>query len=335
MKAIMYRDFGLPDVLRLEKVEKPTPADDEVLVAVHAAAVNMFDWYMVRGKPFFFRLVLGRGRQKPLGVDLAGVVEAVGRNVTRLKPGDDVFGTGRDKSVRSKRGSFAEYVSTYETMLAVKPRNVTFEQAAGIPVAGLTALQGLRDHGRVERGQKVLINGASGGIGTFAVQIAKSFGAEVTAVCSSSHVEAVRSIGANRVIDYTKEDFTQDDERYDLMLDIAGNHSWSECKRVLDPGGTYVGVGAAGIQHGKRGGWREMGHFLQVRLVSIGGGRNVVAVFVASLKKDDLVLLGDLLVSGRVKAVIERRYDLDGIPEALGYMATGHAGGKIAIEVGQ
>src|SRR6266550_5202028 len=218
MKAIVYREFGSPDVLSLAEIDKPTPGDDEVLVAVYAAAVNMFDWYMVRGKPFVFRLVLGLGRPKPLGVDLAGVVEAVGRNVTRFKPGDDVFGTGRDKSVRSKRGSFAEYVSTYETMLAVKPRNVTFEQAAGIPVAGLTALQGLRDHGRVERGQKVLINGASGGIGTFAVQIAKAFSADVTGVCSTRNVELVRGIGADHVIDYNRENFTPGATRYDVIF---------------------------------------------------------------------------------------------------------------------
>src|SRR6266566_8291728 len=227
MKAIVYREFGSPDVLRLEEVEKPAPRDDEVLVAVHAAAVNMFDWYMVRGKPFVFRLVLGPGRQKPLGVDLSGVVEAIGRNVTRFKPGDEVFGTGRDKSVRSKRGSFAEYVSTYEKMLASKPRNVTFEQAAGVPVAGLTALQGLRNHGLLRRGQKVLVNGASGGVGTFAVQIAKAFGADVTAVCSTRNVEMVQTIGADYVIDYTREDFTQGAQRYDVVLDCVGNHSLS------------------------------------------------------------------------------------------------------------
>jgi len=324
MKAILAHGPGSPAALKVEEAERPLVSDDGVLVRVRASSANTVDLYALTPVAHLQRSL------KPgvVGTDFAGTVESVGKAVTLFRPGDEVFGGGR--------GAFAEYMFIPERKAVVrKPAGLSFEQAATVAVAGTTALQGLRDHGRIERGQRVLINGASGGVGTFAVQIAKSFGAEVTAVCSSSHVEAVRSIGANRVIDYTKEDFTQDDERYDLMLDIAGNHSWSECKRVLDPGGTYVGVGAAGIQHGKGGGWRALGHFLQVRLVSIGGGRNVVAVFVASLKKDDLVLLGDLLVSGRVKAVIERRYDLDGIPEALGYMATGHAGGKIAIEVGQ
>ena len=321
MKAI--RAHG-PATLKVEEVERPIVPDDGVLVRVRASSANTVDLYALTPVAHLQRSL----KPGAVGTDFAGTVESVGKAVTLFRPGDEVFGGGR--------GAFAEYMFIPERKAVVrKPAGLSFEQAATVAVAGTTALQGLRDHGRIERGQRVLINGASGGVGTFAVQIAKSFGAEVTAVCSSSHVEAVRSIGANRVIDYTKEDFTQDDERYDLMLDIAGNHSWSECKRVLDPGGTYVGVGAAGIQHGKGGGWRALGHFLQVRLVSIGGGRNVVAVFVASLKKDDLVLLGDLLVSGRVKAVIEKRYDLDGIPEALGYMATGHAGGKIAIEVGQ
>ncbi len=242
MKAVVYRDFGSPDVLSVEDVEKPTPRDDEVLVAVHAAAVNMFDWYMVRGKPFVFRLVLGPGRPKPLGVDLAGVVEAVGRNVTRFKPGDEVFGTGRDK-MRAKRGSFAEYVSTYENMLASKPRNVSFEQAAGVPVAGLTALQGLRDRGLLRSGQKVLVNGASGGVGTFAVQIAKAFGADVTGVCSTRNVELVRRIGADHVIDYTRENFTTGAVRYDVILDIVSSQSWPDCRRMLTDNGKYVAVG--------------------------------------------------------------------------------------------
>src|SRR5438128_7682814 len=234
MKAIVYRDFGTSDVLNVENIDKPTPADNEVLVAVRAAAVNMFDWYMVRGKPAFFRLILGSGK-KPLGVDLAGEVEAVGRSVTRFKPGDHVFGTGRGKGVRSKAGSFAEYVSTPEKILAIKPRNVTFEQAAGVPVAGLTALQALRDHGLLRRGQKVLVNGASGGVGTFAVQIAKAFGADVTGVCSTRNVEMVEGIGADHVIDYTKDDFTRNGQRYDFILDSVANHSLANTRSALAP----------------------------------------------------------------------------------------------------
>src|SRR5207237_6700757 len=238
----VYRDFGSPDVLRTEDIGTPTPGDKEVLIAVRAAAVNMFDWYMVRGKPAFFRLVLGSGK-KPLGVDLAGVVEAIGRSVTRFKPGDQVFGTARGKGIRAKAGSFAEYVPTPEQTLAIKPRNVTFEQAAAVPVAGLTALQALRDHGRVLRGQKVLINGASGGVGTFAVQIAKAFGADVTGVCSTRNVDMVRRIGADHVIDYTRENFTAGATHYEVILDIVGNHPWSAVRRVLTDSGKCVIVG--------------------------------------------------------------------------------------------
>ena len=324
MKAIRAHGPGSPAALKVEEVERPIVSDDSVLVRVRASSANPVDLYSLTPVAHLQRSL----KPGAVGTDFAGTVESVGKAVTLFRPGDEVFGGGR--------GAFAEYMCIPERKAVVrKPAGLSFEQAGTVAVAGTTALQALRDHGRVERGQRVLINGASGGVGTFAVQIAKSFGAEVTAVCSSSHVDVVRSIGANRVIDYTKEDFTQGGEHYDLMLDIAGNHSWSECKRVLDPGGSYVGVGAAGIQHGKGGGWRALGHFLQVRLASIGGGRNVVAVFVASLKKDDLVLLGDLLASRRVQPVIERRYDLGGISEALDYLATGHAGGKIAIEVGQ
>ena len=228
---------------KLEDVEKPTPADDEVLVAVRAASVNMFDWYMVQGKPALLRLALGLTTPKPLGVDLSGIVEAVGQSVTEFKPGDRVFGTGRDKGLRSKRGAFAEYVSTPARALAIMPRNSTFEQAAGVPMAGLTALQGLRDHGRIQRGQKVLINGASGGIGTFAVQIAKAFGADVTGVCSTRNADMVRSIGADHVIDYTRENFTTGATRYDVILDIVGSQPWPACRRVLTDSGKYVLAG--------------------------------------------------------------------------------------------
>ena len=323
MRAVLAHSAGSPAALRIEKFERPAVPDDGVLVRVRASSANPVDLYSLTPVAHLQRSL----KPAVVGTDFAGTVEAVGRAVTLFQPGDEVFGGGR--------GAFAEYICISEQKAVVrKPAGMSFEQAATVPVAASTALQALRDHGQIRPGQRVLINGASGGVGTFAVQIARSFGAEVTAVCSSRHVDVVRSIGAQSVIDYTKEDFTRAGDRYDLMLDIAGNHSWSECMRVLHSGATYVGVGAAGVQHGRGGGWRAIGHFLNVRLASIGGGRHVVAVFIASLKKDDLVLLGGLVASGQVKPVIERRYDLDGIAEALVYLATGHAGGKIAIQVG-
>ena len=319
MKAVVYRDFGSPDVLSVEDVEKPTPRDDEVLVAVHAAAVNMFDWYMVRGKPFVFRLVLGPGRPKPLGVDLAGVVEAVGRNVTRFKPGDEVFGTGRDK-MRAKRGSFAEYVSTPEKMLAIKPRNVTFEQAAGVPVAGLTALQGLRNRGLLRRGQKVLVNGASGGVGTFAVQIAKAFGADVTGVCSTRNVEMVQRIGADHVIDYTRENFTTGAVRYDVILDIVGSQSWPDCRRMLTDNGKYVAVGGPPR--------RALPLMLREPFT-----RGKLVTFIARANLADLNVLRELIEDGRVTPVVDRTYPLEETAEAVRYVAAGHTRGKVVIKV--
>src|SRR2546430_4392937 len=322
-KDVVAKGPGLPAALKAEEIERPAVPADGVLVHVHASSVTPVDLYSLSPVAHLVRSF------KPgvVGTDFAGTVEAIGRAVPVFQPGDEVFGGGR--------GAFAEYISISEQKAVVrKPAGVTFGNAATVVVAGSTALQALRDDGRIKHGQRVLINGASGGVGTFAVQIARAFGAQVTAVCSSRHVEVVRSIGADRVIDYTQQDFARAGERYDLMLDVAGNRSWSECKGVLGRGATYVGVGAAGIQHGPGGGWRAIGHFLNVRLASIGGGRNVVAVFIASLKKDDLVFLGGLVASGQVKPVIERRYDLDGISEALDYLSTGHAGGKVAIEVG-
>jgi NADPH:quinone reductase-like Zn-dependent oxidoreductase len=320
LKAIIYRDFGSVDVLKLENVDKPVPVDDEVLVAVRAAAVNMFDWYMVRGKPAIFRLLLGSST-KPLGVDLAGEVEAVGRNVTRFKPGDKVFGTGRDKALRSKRGSFAEYVSTPEKLLVIKPRNVTFEQAAGIPVAGLTALQGLRDHGLLRRGQKVLINGASGGIGTFAVQIAKTFGAEVTGVCSTRNVEMVRGIGADHVIDYTRENFTTGPTRYDVILDIVGRQPWLACRRVLAANGKYVIAGGPPS--------RAIPLLLLAPFT-----RGKVVTFVARANPDDLNVLRELIEERGVTPVIDRSYRLEETAEAVRYVAAGHTRGKVVIAMG-
>jgi len=280
MKAVVYERFGSPDVLQLREVETPALTDDGVLVRVRASSVNPYDWHFMTGTPLLVRL--GAGLRKPkngrLGVDFAGTVEAVGQDVAQVKPGDEVFGTSN--------GAFAEYVCVPEARNVVpKPANVTFEQAAAVPVAGVTALQALRDKGRLQAGQKVLINGASGGVGTFAVQIAKSFGAEVTGVCSTRNVDTVRSIGADNVVDYTQEDFTVDGRRYDLMLDIAGNRSWSECKRVLTDTATLVVVGGR-----KTNRWiGPLGDGLKKRFASLAGSRKVVSPFLASIKKDDLV----------------------------------------------
>jgi NADPH:quinone reductase-like Zn-dependent oxidoreductase len=319
MRAIVYRDFGTPDVLEVEEVPKPAPADDEVLVAVRAAAVNTFDWYMVRGKPAIFRLLLGSG-QKPLGVDLAGEVEAVGRSVTRFKAGDRVFGTGRDK-MRAKRGSFAEYVSVRERALAIMPRNATFAQAAAVPVAGLTALQALRDRGHVARGQKVLINGASGGIGTFAVQIAKALGADVTGVCSTRNADMVRLIGADHVIDYTRENFTAGETRYDVIVDIVSNQSWPACRRVLTSTGKYIPVGGPP----SRG--------ISLMLLE-PFARGKLITFVARVNVEDLNAIREMIEAGTVTPVIDRSYTLEQTADAVRYVATGHTRGKVVISVG-
>jgi len=322
MRAVVSHGPGSMSALRAEDIDRPSPADDGVLVRVRASSANPVDLFALTPVAHMQRGL----KAAVMGTDFAGTVEAVGKNVSDFEPGDDVFGGGR--------GAFAEYLAISEQgAMARKPAGVPFDQAGAVTVAGSTALQALRDHGRVQRGQRVLVNGASGGVGTFAVQIARSFGAEVTAVCSTRHVELVRSIGAQRVIDYTTDDFTLGGERYDLMLDVAGNRSWSECMRVLESDATYVGVGAAGIQHGKGGGWRAIGHFLQVRMGSLRGTRRVVTLFIAKLSKDDLVFLGALLASGSLKAVIDRRYDLAGVADALGYLDQGHAMGKIAIEI--
>ena len=322
MRAVVSHGPGSMSALRAEDIDRPAPADDGVLVRVRASSANPVDLFALTPVAHMQRGL----KAAVMGTDFAGTVEAVGKNVSDFEPGDEVFGGGR--------GAFAEYLAISEQgAMARKPAGVPFDEAGAVTVAGSTALQALRDHGRVQRGQRVLINGASGGVGTFAVQIARSFGAEVTAVCSTKHVELVRSIGAQRVIDYTTDDFTLGGERYDLMLDVAGNRSWSECMRVLESDATYVGVGAAGIQHGKGGGWRAIGHFLQVRMGSLRGTRRVVTLFIAKLSKDDLVFLGALLASGSLKAVIDRRYDLAGVADALGYLDQGHAMGKIAIEI--
>ncbi|MGH3137188.1 MAG: NAD(P)-dependent alcohol dehydrogenase [Gaiellaceae bacterium] len=324
MRAAVRHRFGPAEaVVELEEIEKATPSDDELLVRVRAASVNPADWYSVTGRPWVGRVQMGLRRPKGerLGVDFAGTVEEVGKDVTEFRPGDEVFG-GRD-------GAFAEYVCVREERAVVpKPSNVTFEEAAAVPIAALTALQGLRDKGQIQAGQKVLINGASGGVGTFAVQIAKALGAEVTGVCSTPNVEIARSLGADHVVDYTREDFTRSDQRYDLLLDIAGSRSWSEYKRVLNTQATLVIVGAP-----KR--TRLLGplsHVVTVRLASVGGSRKVV-FFIAKFNKADMVVLRDLLESGKVTSVIDRRYELSDVVDALRYMGEGHAQGKIVLSM--
>ena len=322
MKAIVYCEYGSPDVLKLEDIEKPTPGDDQVLVRVRAASVNPLDWHYIRGTPYFMRL--GAGLRKPkvtrLGVDFAGTVEAIGRSVKRFQPGDEVFG--------GRTGAFAEYVSVREDRAVVlKPANLTFEQAASVPIAAITALQALRDKGKIQPGQKVLINGASGGVGTFAVQIAKSFGAEVTGVCSTRNVDMVRSIGADQVIDYTKEDFTKSAQRYDLIIDNVGNRSLLECRRVLNPKGKYIMIG------GPTGRWidplpRVLNALVLSRFVS-----QDIGMFLAELNREDLTILRDLMQAGKVKPVIDRQYRLSDVPEAIRYLEQGHARGKVVITV--
>jgi NADPH:quinone reductase-like Zn-dependent oxidoreductase len=327
MKAIVRCDYGLAN-LKLENVEKPSPADDQILVKVHAVAVNPYDWHFVEGTPYVMRAIAGVGLRKPkdirLGVDFAGTVEAVGKNVTQFKPGDEVFG-GRD-------GAFAEYVCRRAVgAVAPKPAGLTFEQAASINIAGITALQGVRDKGKVQSGQKVLINGASGGVGTFAVQIAKSFGAEVTGVCSTRNLEMVRSLGADHVIDYTKEDFTKGDQHYDVILDNVGNHSLSEYRRLLTQDGTYVliGGGSANEQGFLGGLGKALNAAVYSRFV-----KQKMGMMMAEPSTKDLTLLADMMQSGKIKPVIDRTYkSLSEIPEAIRYVEEGHARGKVVITV--
>jgi NADPH:quinone reductase-like Zn-dependent oxidoreductase len=323
MKAIVRRCYGAPDVVKLEDIAKPPAADDRVLVKVHAASVNPLDWHYTRGNPYIMRAMMGVGAPEDirLGVDFAGTVEAVGKNVTRFKPGDEVFG-GRD-------GAFAEYLSVRGNgAMVLKPANLTFEQAAAVPIAAITALQALRDQGKLQRGQNVLINGASGGVGTFAVQIAKAFGADVTGVSSTTNVDMIRSIGAERVIDYTREDYTKGTQRYDLILDLVGNRPLLENRRVLKPNGIYVGIGGGGPSEGGfigplRGPIKES---ILSRFVS-----QKFLFFVADLNKEDLAVLSELMQSGKVKPVIDRRYKLAQTAEAIRYLEQGHARGKVVI----
>jgi NADPH:quinone reductase-like Zn-dependent oxidoreductase len=322
MKAMVYEKYGSPEVLELRQIDPPPLTDDGVLVRVRAASVNPFDWHMLTGTPYLARLQAGvrKPKSRVLGVDFAGTVEAVGKDVTAFHPGDDVYG--------GKGGAFGEYVCVRKSV-ARKPANLSYEDAAAVPMAAITALQALRDKGRVQAGQNVLVNGASGGVGTFAVQLAKSFGAEVTGVCSTRNVDTVRSLGADHVIDYTREDFTRSGDSYDVMIDIAGNHSWSECKRVLGENATMIVVGGR-----KTNRWiGPMGDAVKRRLASLPGNRTVVAPFLAQLNKEDLDVLRELLETGKVKPVIESRYELREVPEALRYVGAGHAKGKVVISV--
>ncbi|MGB9475028.1 MAG: NAD(P)-dependent alcohol dehydrogenase [Candidatus Udaeobacter sp.] len=328
MRAIVYCDYGVPN-LKLQEIEKPTPGDDQLLVRVHAASVNPLDWHFIEGTPYIMR-VMGVGMRKPkdtrLGVDFAGTVEAVGKNVTKFKPGDEVFG--------GRTGAFAEYVCVRESRaVASKPNRITFEQAASVPIAGITALQGLRDKGKVQPGQKVLINGASGGVGTFAVQIAKSCGAEVTGVCSTKNLDMVRSLGADHVIDYTKEDFTKSDQRYDVILDNVANHSLSDCRRVLNPNGKYVLIGGGGVNESR---WLGPGltHAFKAMFLSKFVSQQM-GMMLAELNQKDLTFLADLMQSGKITPVIDKRYKLEELPQAVEYLEQGHARGKVVITADQ
>jgi NADPH:quinone reductase-like Zn-dependent oxidoreductase len=322
MKAIVYRCYGSPEILELAEVEKPVPADDEVLVKIHAASVNPLDWHYMRGSPYLMRLATGLGApdDSSMGVDFSGIVEAVGSTVTRFKPGDEVFG--------GRSGAFADYLTIGENRAVVlKPGNISFEQAAAVPIAAVTALQALRDKGRLKPGQQVLINGASGGVGTFAVQIARSMGAEVTGVCSTRNVEMVRSIGADHVFDYTREDYTHSGQRYDLIIDNVGNHSLLENRRAMKPEGILILVGGA------KGNW--LGPFVgpvQAMILTPLLGQEF-GMMLARLDREDLAILAELMQAGEVTPVIDRHYALSEVPEAIRYSEEGHARGKIIISM--
>jgi NADPH:quinone reductase-like Zn-dependent oxidoreductase len=322
MKAFAYTQYGLPDVLQLTDIPKPVPADNEVLIEVYAASVNPMDWHLMRGKPIFARLMMGgllKPKHKVLGSDIAGRIEAIGRSVKQFQPGDEVFA---GKGV----GGFAEFACATEERLALKPANLSFEQAATVPVAAITALQGLRDKGRIQPGHKVLIDGASGGVGTFAVQIAKSFGAEVTAVCSSRNVDIARSLGADHVIDYTREDFTRSGQRYDLIFAANAYHSIFDYRRALGQNGIYVMAG---------GGSAPMLQTMLLGPLLSAIGRKKMCFVGAKMKQTDLALLKELLEAGKIVPVIDRRYPFSDVPEALRYLGEGHAQGKVVITFGR
>jgi NADPH:quinone reductase-like Zn-dependent oxidoreductase len=322
MKAIVHTEYGSPDVLHLKEVEKPTPTDNQVLIKVHAASANPLDWHLMRGEPFLARM--GEGLRKPKnpkpGADVAGRVEAVGRNVTRFQPGDEVFGCGS--------GAFAEYMVISGNTIALKPSNLSFEQAAAVPVAAVTALRGLRDKAHIQAGQKVLVNGAAGGVGTFAVQLAKSFGAEVTGVCSTRNLDMVRSIGADHVIDYTREDFTKIGQRYDLIYDAVGNRSVFAYRRALKPHGICTIAGFTTLP-------RLFEHIILGAFVSKTGDRKIGLMGLANPNHQDLVFMKELLETGKVVPVIDRCYPLSEVPAAIRYLEEMHARGKVVIAVEQ
>ena len=322
MKAIINTTYGSPDVLRLVELETPTPAADEVLIRIHAASVNAYDWHLLRADPFLVRLSMGffRPRNPMLGADVAGQIVAIGRDVTQFKPGDEIYG---DLSACGN-GGFAEYVAVPEKYVARKPASLTFKQAAAVPMAAVTALQGLRDVGSVQPGHKVLINGASGGVGTFAVQIAKALGAEVTAVCSTSKIDLTQSLGADHVIDYAKEDFTRNGRQYDLILAVNGDRSLGDYERVLMPNGTYAMVGGSNSQIFQA--------LLRGPIKSRSGGKRFTTVS-AKPNQADLEVMNDLIETGRVRPVVDRCYPLSETAEALRYVEAGHARGKVVITI--
>ena len=319
MKAIVQTRYGSPDVLQLRDVDKPVVGDDQVLVRVRAAAVNIGDWHLLRGVPYVIRLVAGlqKPRREIPGLDIAGQVETVGRHVTEFQPGDEVFGWCK--------GAFAEYACAAESNLLLKPANLTLEQSGAVGDSAFTALAAVRDQGKVQPGDKVLINGASGGVGTFAVQIAKSFGATVTGICSTRNLDTVRSLGADQVIDYTREDFAQTGQRYDVMLDLVGNRSLSDCRHALTPRGTYVIVGVKTM-----GRWLGLGRQVKALLLS-PFVRQRMRVFVVRHNREDLGVLKELVEAGKIAPVIDKRFALSDVPDALRYQGEGHAVGKIVI----
>jgi NADPH:quinone reductase-like Zn-dependent oxidoreductase len=328
MKAIVYDRYGPPDVLQYEEVETPVPAADRVLIRVRASSVNPYDWHFIRGIPSFIRLFTGlrAPKSRRLGADVAGVVQATGSNVTKFKAGDAVFGTAQ--------GSFAEYACALQSTLALKPENLSWEQAASVPIAGITALQGLRDKGGIRAGQQILINGASGGVGTFAVQIAKSFGARVTAVCSTRNIELVQSLGADRVIDYTREDFARAGQRqpggsYDVLFDLVGNRPLADCLRALHPKGIYIGCGGGGPN---RSSAELMGSILYSLVRGLFTSRKMPGLL-AKVNTADLEILAGLLRSAKVTPALDRTYNLCETAEAIRYLEQGHVRGKVAITV--
>lgn len=319
MKAVMFESYGPPEVLRIKEIEKPVVPDDGVLVKVHASSVNIAEWYGMTG---LFLARIGGGLFKPkdtrLGVDFAGVVEAIGKEVMDFKPGDEVFG--------GRSGAYAEYV-TVKNAIVHKPFNITFEEAAAVPTAAVTALQGLRDYGKLQPGQKVLINGASGGVGSFAIQIAKAFGAEVTAVCSSQNVEHARSLGADHVIDYTRGDFTRSGQQFDLLFNVNGGRSWFEYKRVLKPEGIFVLVG--GPRTPLIG---PLSLMISTRISMLGSSQKF-AFFIAQFNRDDMNILKDMLANGTIKPFVEQTYPMTRIADAMRHLGAGHAQGKIVVTI--